>query len=236
MSESCIAVFGEGEAVLDFNGEKSVLSEGCVFLIGNHVRCNWEYTKESKEITLIFNSYIGNLDDVFSDLASPLLFPDNKKAVDLAAELFAEENAISILALRNLCLDFVVRGISQSSANLESKIEIIKKYEGVFRVIDENVSMGLTLEELAAKTHYSIGFFTKSFPRDNGITVKEYIHDKIIAEVEQLLIYSDLSIGEISEKFEFCETAYFSRWFKKQKGCSPTQYRTQLRAILDKGE
>ena len=226
----------EGEAILDFNGRKSTLSEGCVFLIGNHVRCSWEYTKESREITLLFNTYIGNLDDVFSNLDRPLLFPDNKKAADEAARLFNNENAVSVLALRNLCLEQVIRAIEQSSADLESKIDIVKKYETVFRAIGENLSMRLTLDELASKTHYSVGFFTKSFPRDNGITVKEYIHDKIMSEVEQLLIYSDLGVGEISEKFEFCESAYFSRWFKKQKGCTPSEYRTQIRAIMDKGE
>ena len=222
----------EGEAVLEFHGEKIVLSEGCVFLIGNHVRCHWEYTQESKEITLLFNAYIGNLDDMFTGLDRPLIFPDNKKDTREAAGLFEEENALSVLALRNLCLDHVVRAISRSSADLESRIDIVKKYETVFRAIGENLSMCLTLETLAAMTHYSVGFFTKSFPRDNGITVKEYIHDKIMSEVEQLLIYSDLGVGEISEKFDFCEPAYFSRWFKKQKGCTPSEYRAQIRAAM----
>ena len=221
----------EGEAVLEFNGKKSTLSAGDVFLIGNHVRCQWEYTRESREITLLFNAYIGDLDDVFSNLDHPLIFHDNKEATEEAARLFTDGNALAVLALRNLCLDQVVRAIGQSSADLESKIDIVKKYERVFRAISENLSMRLTLEELAAMTHYFVGFFTKSFPRDNGVTVREYIHDKIMSEVEQLLIYSDLGANEISEKFDFCEPAYFSRWFKRKKGCTPSEYRAAIRAI-----
>ena len=221
----------EGRAVLEFNGKRSVLEAGCVFLIGNHVRCSWEYTEESREITLLFNTYVGNLDDIFSTLDRPVIFKDRHGDTQRAASLFGNETALSILALRNLCFDYVLESVCVCGVDLESRIDTVKKYEKVFRAISERLSMRLTLEELSALTHYSVGFFTKSFPRDNGVTVKQYLHDKIMSEVEQLLIYSDLGVAEISEKFEFCEPAYFSRWFKKQKGYTPSEYRARIRGI-----
>ena len=48
----------DGEAVLDFKGRKTVLHTGDIFIIGNHVKCSWEYTKPTREITLLFNIYL----------------------------------------------------------------------------------------------------------------------------------------------------------------------------------
>ena len=47
-----------GEATLDFGGKKHRLTAGDVFLIGNHVKCSWEYTEPSEEMTFLFNFYI----------------------------------------------------------------------------------------------------------------------------------------------------------------------------------
>lgn len=61
-----------GRAVLDFNGEKMRLKAGDVFLIGNHVKCSWEYWEPSEEITLLFNQYLGSLTNILSPVSGPL--------------------------------------------------------------------------------------------------------------------------------------------------------------------
>ncbi len=119
-----------------------------------------------------------------------------------------------------------------SHIDLNDHIGLVKKYEKVFQYITEHLSMNLRLNEIAEQTNYSIGFFTKRFARDNKITVKQYIHDKLMSQIEQLLIYSDLSLKEISNQFEFCELSYFTRWFKRYKGCTPTEYKKRLRQLI----
>ena len=223
-----------GHAILYFEGERHELSAGSVFLIGNHVKCHWVYTEPSEEITLLFNAYMGTMDDLFSHLTRPLIRNGQTREVEEADCLFDRESSLAVLSLRNLCLRYVMDFLEESAINLDDRISIVKKYEAIFRCIAENLSMSLTIEELAAKTNYSVGFFTKSFPKDNGVTVKQYIHDKIMSEVEQLLIYSDLTAREIAEQFNFCEPAYFSRWFKKYKGCSPSEYRAHIRIVTGK--
>jgi len=224
-----------GHAVLSFQGKTRELSAGDVFLIGNHIKCSWEYTEPSEELTLLFNLYLGSFDDLFSSLSSPLVISKKEEDTALADALFGREDHLSLLALRNLSLGYVENFLRMSGTDLEAHVSVVKKYQSVFRYIEENLSASLSLDELARATNYSVGFFTKSFPRDNGLTVKEYIQGKIMSEVEQLLIYSDLSFRDISEKYGFCEQAYFTRWFKRQKGCTPSSYREQIRAITQNG-
>lgn len=224
----------EGEAILIFNGKKTTLRAGDVFLIGNHVKCSWEYTKPSKEITLLFNIYLGNLDDLFTSLSKPLILSDRHKITKHSEDLFLENTYSSIFRFKNICMDYVEKFLAVSEIDLTNHISLARKYEKVFQYITDHLSMNLHIEELSKNTNYSVGFFTKNFSKDNGITIKQYIHDKIMSEIEQLLIYTDLSLSEIADKFDFCELSYFSRWFKKYKSCSPAQYRKQLKEMISK--
>lgn len=221
----------EGGAVLDFGGKRTELAAGDVFVIGNHVKCSWEYTEPSKEITLLFNIYLGNFNDLFGSVSKPLILSGNHESTAYAERLFVDDNCFSTFRFKDLCMEFIEEFLRMSGVDLANHITLAKKYENVFKYITEHLSMKLRIKELAENTNYSTGFFTKSFSRDNGITVKQYVHGKIMSESEQLLIYSDLSLSEISDRFEFCELSYFSRWFKKQKGCSPEQYRKQFRQM-----
>lgn len=221
----------QGSATLSFEGQTIRLNAGDIFMIGNHVKCSWEYECESKEITLLFNLYLGNLDDLFSELSRPLIFHDCLEDTMKIQALFENEGYLSLFEMKNLCMEYTVKFLESSHIDLNDHIGLVKKYEKVFQYITENLSMNLRLEELAKQTNYSVSFFTKNFARDNKITVKQYIHDKLMSQIEQLLIYSDLSLTEISNQFEFCELSYFTRWFKRYKGCTPSEYRKELRKM-----
>lgn len=222
-----------GEATLDFGGKKHRLTAGDVFLIGNHVKCSWEYTEPSEEMTFLFNFYIGNTDDLFEHLQEPLILHGQESATKEADALFRTGTGLSLLSLRQLVLSYLLRFMSIGQTDIEGYVRTAKKYQDIFRYISEHLSASLTLEQIARETNYSVSFFTKRFPRDNGITVKQYIHDKLMSETEQLLIYTDHSIREISDSLGFCEQAYFTRWFKGYKGCTPSEYRAAIRRITE---
>ncbi len=54
---------------------------------------------------------------------------------------------------------------------------------------------------------------------------KEVVHERLKQEACRLLRYSAVSISEISYQLGFADTAYFSRYFTKRTGMSPSQYR-----------
>jgi AraC-like DNA-binding protein len=224
----------KGEATLVFEDEKHTLREGDVFLIGNHVKCTWEYTKPSEELTLLFNVYVGNMDDLFTSLERPLIIRGQEETTERISTLFSENSGVAILAIKHIVLGYLSDFIKMSNTDLDAHIKTVKKYKDVFKYISEHLSAALTINDIAKATNYSASFFTKTFPKDNGITIKDYVHDKLMSEAEQLLIYSDLSIKEISDALGFCEQSYFTRWFKKYKFCAPSEYRAKIRATTEK--
>ncbi|MDY4976584.1 MAG: AraC family transcriptional regulator [Clostridia bacterium] len=219
----------KGSAEMTFENKKIQLREGDIFLIGNQVKCTWEYACESVEVTLLFNLYLGNFEDLFTSLSQPLILHSCFEDVGKIQSLFEADNCFAALEIENHSLKYLFRFLKMTDIDLLHHINTVKKYGDVFRYIDENLSMSLRLKDIAQNHNYSIGFLTKSFVADNHMTVKQYIHNKLMSEIEQLLIYSDLPLSKISDQYGFCELSYFTRWFKKNKGSTPSIYRKRLK-------
>jgi AraC family transcriptional regulator, transcriptional activator of pobA len=61
-----------------------------------------------------------------------------------------------------------------------------------------------------------------------GISAGEVIRDRIILEAKRLLVGRDLAITEIANKLNFSDNSYFTKFFKKQAGITPEEFRKQL--------
>lgn len=76
-----------------------------------------------------------------------------------------------------------------------------------------------------------IGCSEKSLTRATlevaGTTAKSYIASRINLEAKRLLAYTDLPVGLISERVGFDEATNFVKFFKREMGCSPGEFRRQ---------
>jgi AraC family transcriptional activator of pobA len=63
----------------------------------------------------------------------------------------------------------------------------------------------------------------------SGRTTKELISDRVMLEASRLLLFSDLTIGEIAYRTGFRDQLYFSRAFKRNRGAAPSDYRAAQR-------
>lgn len=96
--------------------------------------------------------------------------------------------------------------------------------------IKKHLSLKLTVGELAVNSFVSESTLAKRFRSEVGITLGSYIDETIFFEAEQLLLKTDLTVLQISERFGFCDQFYFSRRFKQKYGETPQKYR-RLRLI-----
>lgn len=63
-------------------------------------------------------------------------------------------------------------------------------------------------------------------------TASSYIKDKMLLEIKSHLIHTDLQISEIAFKLGFENLPYFNRFFKKQSGYTPLEYRRNHKIIV----
>ena len=59
-----------------------------------------------------------------------------------------------------------------------------------------------------------------------GHTPKELIDTRCIQEIKMLLRTTDLTMQEIALRLDFPDQSFFSRYFKKNTGMTPAEYRT----------
>jgi len=98
--------------------------------------------------------------------------------------------------------------------------------EEITRYVEQNCTEKLSLKELADKCFYNPSYFSRAFKKQNGITLIDFIHTHRIERACALLISTDLSVEEISEKTGYADKSSFYTHFKRLKGCLPIAYKT----------
>ncbi len=77
----------------------------------------------------------------------------------------------------------------------------------------------------AEKLYLTPNYLNELVKKVTGMPAKQIIQTKLINESKKYLLYSDLTIAEISERLSFETPSYFIRFFRKRTGCTPLQYR-----------
>ena len=77
----------------------------------------------------------------------------------------------------------------------------------------------------AEKLYLTPNYLNELVKKVTGMPAKQIIQTKLINESKKYLLYSDLTIADISERLSFETPSYFIRFFRKRTGCTPLQYR-----------
>lgn len=98
------------------------------------------------------------------------------------------------------------------------------------KYISEHYHESITLEDVASIVHMEKTYFSKRFKALIGTGFLEYLTQTRLCAARELLIKTELSIGEISDTCGFSSSNYFGDVFRRYYGISPTNYRkgTQL--------
>lgn len=87
----------------------------------------------------------------------------------------------------------------------------------------------LALDRLAAAAHISKSYFLRLFRQYMGTTPYNYLLCCRITRAKELLVATDLPVGEIGRRTGFSGEANFSTRFLRMAGQSPLQYRRAAR-------
>ena len=85
------------------------------------------------------------------------------------------------------------------------------------------------MDEAANHVGYSKFHFARLFKEYTGMTFNDYQTTLKLKEVERQLSDTDLQISDIAMSCGFNNLTSLSRSFKKQYGCSPSQFRNRIR-------
>ena len=97
------------------------------------------------------------------------------------------------------------------------------------RYIDDNyMDINLTVASIADEFNMNSVYLERVFKTMFNETISSYIFNVRLAKAKELLVETDEKISEIAAKVGYSNQS-FSRAFKKQMGCSPSEYREKYR-------
>jgi AraC family transcriptional activator of pobA len=98
---------------------------------------------------------------------------------------------------------------------------------GFVALVDVNFSKHTTLDHYAAQLDISAAHLNAICRQMSDRSALQLIHERLMLEARRELIYTSMTIKEISELLGFTDPAYFTRFFKRQMGMSPKDFRLQ---------
>lgn len=114
----------------------------------------------------------------------------------------------------------LIRGKQQEGT--ERLIHEMKEY------VDQHYRTGVTLNTLAARFNVSSSYLSKLFYEHVGENFSDYVNNLKSQKAKELLKTTDKRVYEIADYLGFNDAYYFSSWFKRTVGVSPTEYKDSL--------
>jgi AraC family transcriptional activator of pobA len=85
-----------------------------------------------------------------------------------------------------------------------------------------------TLHEVGAyaeRLNLPVRQLSEAVKAQSGKPAIKHVHERLVLEARRLLFYTDQSLKEIAFELGFSEASYFSRFFKRETGHTPLEYR-----------
>lgn len=101
---------------------------------------------------------------------------------------------------------------------------VVKKF---FQLVEENYRKNLSVTEYADLLAITPNHLTQTVNQLTGKTSSQIIKAKQVLEIKRLLVHSNLGVSEIAHLLNFHDQSYFAKFFKRETGISPIQYRSK---------
>lgn len=173
--------------------------------------------------------------DIFSTFAEVpkiILSPKIGERIHLIAEMIDEfagseipnKEAAAASLLKTLLIYCDSRcNIRLNVENQSNDIQIARVYKNL---VSKHFKEIHQVSEYADMMNLSPRYLNQVVKKVLGVTAKSVIHEQIIIKARRELKFSNDSIKEIAFNLGFCDSFYFSNYFKKMIGCSPSDYRS----------
>jgi AraC-like DNA-binding protein/quercetin dioxygenase-like cupin family protein len=136
-----------------------------------------------------------------------------------------------LVVLQSLLQTFLVQIQRQYGAGatpLEARTDdtLVQQF---IRLIDLHFVNKQEVQDYAALLGVTAGHLTDTTRELLGISASQLIHQRLIVEAKRLFVHSGQTVAQISNQLNFADPSYFARFFKREAGFSPTQFKEHYR-------
>ena len=219
--------FGSGKVII--NDKEYIVKENCYFVIAEFTKCQiipdseLHYYSVYYEVdkTTAFEKYLYLLNNNYVGIEPILNYPFSVIKNELQNKKFAY-NEIVVSMFKTIIVN-ILRNENTIGERLSHWDLNTHQFE-IDKIIS-NEFQTITIEELAKRLYLSVRELQRYLNDNYKKTFITLKNEARMSFASNKLIYSDLSITEISELVGYSSIEHFSNAFKKYYGISPLKYR-----------
>lgn len=242
-----IVLFTEGEGIHEIDFKTYPIKEGALFLIKPGQTHFWKFS-EKVEGYIFFhsksfydfhfpNKRIMNYPFFHNYLNASVLYLEKKSVVSyvqLFKNIITESTSEDLFVMQkiSLLIDMLYIDTTRLLRELNDfKVESNKKRVSHFNdlesLVDHHYLEQKRPKYYAEQLNVSTKHLNKIVNETIGISTSDLIQERIILEAKRLLVHGKYTSQEIAYELGFDDSSYFSRFFKKKCGVSPSEFAKQ---------
>jgi AraC-like DNA-binding protein len=97
------------------------------------------------------------------------------------------------------------------------------------QLVDERFARWHQVADYASQLGCTEKSLARAAAAATGMTAKAFIAARINLEAKRLLVHTAMPVGAIAEKLGFEEATNFSKFFRREAGCAPAEFRRRQR-------
>jgi AraC-like DNA-binding protein len=235
----------EGSVDLLLNGEKYRLYPGDIaYSIPGEV-WDWKLNNSVKGYVLVFEeefllsffkdpNFLRNFSYLDPDRGSSklsLLRGHYNRVLQLLKQImveiknYREKDHHILRAMLYETLTLFNRVSSSTNKTSTTNVTINRHVNRFTELVNSEFIYQRNIQYYADKLCITTNYLNKVVQNKLGITAKHFVQRRVLQESKKMLNYTTLSVAEIADKLNFNTASYFTRFFYKNTGITPTQYR-----------
>lgn len=236
-----------GRGVMNLEGSSVPFEGPCVLLLPTECVHGLDYEVDvDRWVVTIEVSYLTQVNSKLQEFiqlwALPRLIPLSATGgaatalfsliAKLAQELESKKfgHVVGTEALLTSLFLMLVRGTTLDPTDSEGAIRNEIRLADWFReLIDQHYRENLPLQDYASIMAVSLVQLRAACASATGQSPTKMIHARIITEAKRNLIFGEMSVEQIAFGLGFSDAAYFTRFFRKEVGQAPSQFRVTAR-------
>lgn len=236
---------GDGKHTIDFNTH--IIKPGSLFFMLPGQTHDWELSEDIEGYIFFHTKSFYNLlfPNKRLDEYPTFYLRDNLKHIQLDLNeqpiyenyfktILIEYQTSNLLKYRKigLLLDLIYIDSNRikinSPFNSDNKNTQMMYYKNLQQLIDEHYLTIKKPKEYADKLNITVKHLNKIVTSLLNKSTSELINERIILEAKRLISHGELTIKEIAYHLNYEDYSYFSRYFKKNVGLTPSEFANQF--------
>lgn len=126
-------------------------------------------------------------------------------------------------------VNLLLTWLQRKSLERDNGEELVTKKHKIFfrfsRLVEEHYAQQWPVQKYADTLGISVTYLNTLCRRLGGQSALQFIHQRLLLEAKRSLLYTAMTVSQVSDLLGFSEPAYFSRFFRRLAGTSPNTFR-----------